>query len=39
MLSMKSDEPVHAVIAVDAARDRVLVVTVYPPDSRKWSDD
>ena len=31
--------PIHAVVANDQERHRVLVVTVYRPDSKRWSDD
>ena len=31
--------PLHAVMAVDEANDRVLVVTVYVPDPVRWKDD
>ena len=31
--------PVHAVVAMDWHRDRLLIVTVYSPDSKEWDDD
>jgi hypothetical protein len=32
-------EPVHAVVAIDEVRQRILIVTVYRPDPARWSDD
>jgi hypothetical protein len=31
--------PVHAVIALDPDRDRILMVTVYQPSEEEWEDD
>ncbi|MDD5309293.1 MAG: DUF4258 domain-containing protein [Deltaproteobacteria bacterium] len=31
--------PVHAVVALDTGKNRVLVVTVYIPDRSRWKDD
>lgn len=31
--------PIHAVIAIDQAQDRIFVVTVYRPSAERWSDD
>ncbi|MBI4706073.1 MAG: DUF4258 domain-containing protein [Deltaproteobacteria bacterium] len=31
--------PVHAVVAMDRLRDRVLVVTAYRPRRERWADD
>jgi hypothetical protein len=31
--------PFHAVLAIDEANDRVLVVTVYRPSPEEWEDD
>ncbi|MBI5498067.1 MAG: DUF4258 domain-containing protein [Deltaproteobacteria bacterium] len=30
--------PVHAVVAVDKASNRVVIVTAYRPDPMRWSD-
>ncbi len=32
-------EPLHAVIAIDEANDRLFVVTVYKPKSEEWEND
>jgi len=32
-------EPVHAVIALDEAKDRLFVITVYKPSPEEWEDD
>jgi hypothetical protein len=34
----KSGEVFHAVLAIDANNERLLVVTVYKPDSEEWDD-
>jgi hypothetical protein len=34
----KSGEVFHAVLAIDGDNDRLLVVTVYKPDSEEWDD-
>jgi hypothetical protein len=36
---VKGKHPVHAVVALDYERGRVLVVTVYKPDRSRWKDD
>ena len=36
---LPSTRPIHAVIAIDQARDRIFVVTVYRPSAERWSDD
>ena len=33
-----SDEIFHAVLAIDSDNDRLLVVTVYRPNSEEWHD-
>jgi hypothetical protein len=33
------DVPVHAVVAIDEARERILLVTVYRPSTEAWKDD
>lgn len=33
------DKPVHAVIAIDEAHDRIFIVTVYVPTIDRWEDD
>jgi hypothetical protein len=32
-------EPFHAVVAIDAAKDRLLIVTVYKPSDEEWDND
>jgi hypothetical protein len=36
---LTSEQPIHAVIAVDTERDRILVVTVYRPNAEEWEND
>jgi hypothetical protein len=36
---LATGEPVHAVIALDQANDRLFVVTVYKPSREEWQDD
>jgi hypothetical protein len=36
---LPSTHPMHAVIAIDQARDRIFVVTVYRPSVERWEDD
>jgi hypothetical protein len=36
---LPSGEPLHAVIAIDEAHDRLFVVTVYEPSTEEWEDD
>jgi hypothetical protein len=36
---LQSTQPIHAVIAIDADRDRIFVVTVYRPSPERWEDD
>jgi hypothetical protein len=31
--------PIHAVIAIDKAKDRLFVVTVYKPSPEEWEND
>lgn len=33
------EEPIHAVIAIDEAKDRLFVITVYEPSAEEWEDD
>jgi hypothetical protein len=35
---LATGEPLHAVIAIDEANDRVFVVTVYEPSLEEWKD-
>jgi hypothetical protein len=32
-------DPVHAVVALDSKKSRIVLVTVYRPDPTRWSDD
>jgi hypothetical protein len=36
---LESGEPIHAVVAVDVQRDRILLITVYRPSEEAWEDD
>ena len=36
---LETDEPLHAVIAIDEVTDRLFVVTVYEPSPEEWEDD
>jgi hypothetical protein len=36
---LASRQPIHAVVAIDEANDRIFVITVYRPDPRRWADD
>lgn len=31
--------PLHIVVAVDSHNQKIIVVTAYEPDPRKWTDD
>jgi uncharacterized protein DUF4258 len=39
LTSVRVNEPIHAVIAVDQLNNRIFVITVYRPDPARWSDD
>lgn len=36
---LATGEPLHAVIAIDQANDRLFIVTVYKPSREEWQDD
>lgn len=36
---LADDVPIHAVIALDEDRGRILIVTVYRPSEEEWEDD
>jgi len=36
---LPNGEPVHAVIALDEAKDRLFIITVYKPSLEEWEDD
>ena len=36
---LRSTQPIHAVVAIDEARDRIFVVTVYRPSPERWEHD
>ena len=36
---LSSQEPFHAVVALDESQDRLLIVTVYSPSNWEWEDD
>jgi len=36
---LTSGEPLHAVVAMDEANDRLFIVTVYKPSLEEWEDD
>jgi hypothetical protein len=39
LAKLSETQPVHAVIAIDEAGDRIFVVTVYLPSKEQWQDD
>jgi hypothetical protein len=39
VLSFITSDPIHAVIAIDKAYDRIFIVTVYKPSSARWQND
>jgi len=36
---LTTGEPMHAVVAIDEANDRLFIVTVYKPSSEEWQND
>ena len=36
---LRSTQPIHAVVAIDEARDRIFVATVYRPSPERWEHD
>lgn len=36
---LPDERPLHAVIAIDEAKDRIFIVTVYLPSLERWQDD
>lgn len=39
LAKLRNGQPLHAVIAVDIANDRILVITVYLPSAERWEHD
>lgn len=39
VLGFAGKEPVHVVLAIDKALDRLFVITVYRPSIERWEDD
>lgn len=39
ILGWVHDRPLHVVVAEDPSSGKLIVITVYEPDSEKWSDD
>ena len=39
VLSWSGANPVHAVIAIDEASDRIFMITVYKPSLARWRND
>jgi hypothetical protein len=39
VLGFWQERPIHAVVAIDAENNRILVVTVYVPSPERWEDD
>lgn len=37
--ALETGEPMHAVIALDEANDRLFIVTVYKPSREEWQND
>lgn len=38
VLGQLDTAPLHAVVAIDEAQDRIFVITVYRPSSERWKD-
>ena len=36
---LTASEPLHAVVAIDQDKDRILIVTVYRPSEEEWEHD
>lgn len=36
---LQNSKPIHAVVAIDEANDRIFVVTVYRPSTERWEND
>jgi len=39
LAELSRTQPIHAVIAVDKAKDRVFVITIYVPSTERWHND
>ena len=39
VLGFIDKDPVHIVVAIDVAFDRILIVTVYRPSTERWEND
>ena len=39
VLCLHHNTPIHAVVAIDEANDRIFMVTVYIPSAERWLDD
>jgi hypothetical protein len=39
LAKLSQTQPIHAVIAVDKAKDRVFVITIYVPSTERWHND
>ena len=39
LAKLSQTQPIHAVIAVDKARDRIFVITIYVPSAERWHND
>jgi len=39
LAKLSGTQPIHAVIAIDEAKDRIFVITAYVPSAERWHDD
>jgi hypothetical protein len=40
ILGFTSDkQPIHAVVGIDEANDRIFMITIYRPDTERWEND
>lgn len=39
VLGRLADQPVHVVVADDGDHEETVVVTIYEPDPKRWTDD
>jgi hypothetical protein len=39
LAKLDDGKPVHAVVAIDEANERIFIVTVYRPDPARWIDE
>jgi hypothetical protein len=39
LLGFIDADPIHVVVAIDEAFDRIVIITVYRPDIKRWESD